>query len=648
MAEYNALIQRGALPLSSFIIKRTVPGKIVQNKIIYARKKTTYRRLAPKKGVTYFGYKQTKYLNGIIKPRDKGVTYCGYKQTKYINGVIKPRTYQTCLLKEAALGYFDIDVKQRYIYLDQRADIYLKPKNETAPFKYSVWLNDKQIIPAEDTYTSMPINFSFTSEDLEDGYNNVVIKFSFETQAPLDAFLSIIKEPFKRNSINREIFRYFQSNYTINNLKNSFNNKYDLLVGSADNGFIETTELTSIPVHKYLGIQNIVSESDKCLYLISFDKRHTWYGIDKKTGTFMLCSPKDILTYGINTGDLPAITRAQWSSVFEPDFIDFYIYLPAASAYFKSLTVNMIPNYKPEVKNAQLSLAATHKDNLFLSATIKDLEGDQAYYSIFVNGAEYIPLTQNGNSEYDIEVEIPHTELKLGTNSIEIFVSDLAEKGIAWSGYVTKESKPAEIIGTIDYNNLKAIVNDTDGDNVKYRILVNNKVRQEWSNFIPVPFDIKYRINREDIKIGYANTVTVELTDDLGQPSAVDFDFIGQNFGLIFLDDNMQPYVDHLGNTVGTFSTGYTSTGEETKKQLFILNNTNTKVHNIKVWIQEGDNNEITTLLSEDNSLYVNKLDNGNKLEVGEVYGIWVKTSASLNAIEKEDYAIFVSGDVDE
>lgn len=135
------------------------------------------------------------------------------------------------------------------------------------------------------------------------------------------------------------------------------------------------------------------------------------------------------------------------------------------------------------------------------------------------------------SSEYDIAVQIPNDKLIVGTNAIAIQTYDGIRYSDPYTTYLTKtDTKPA-VSGVLDKLNLTAVLSDPDvGDTLSYRISLNSAVKIDWTEYMAAPFNLTYTTEQRDIILGKQNTLTIEVRDNLGQITSVDFDFVEQNY----------------------------------------------------------------------------------------------------------------------
>lgn len=51
---------------------------------------------------------------------------------------------------------------------------------------------------------------------------------------------------------------------------------------------------------------------------------------------------------------------------------------------------------------------------------------------------------------------------------------------------------------------LTGSIGDADSDTIKYRILLNSIIKEDWSQLIPSPANIRYVMKQRNIVIGYS------------------------------------------------------------------------------------------------------------------------------------------------
>lgn len=242
-------------------------------------------------------------------------------------------------------------------------------------------------------------------------------------------------------------------------------------------------------------------------------------------------------------------------------------------AYLKSITVLLPPNQSPAVTNIQLAPDTVHTENTILTAYIADAEGDPAYYRVLVNGEPLSDYATDG-TEFDIDVAIPNELLIIGTSAIEIQTWDENTYSTPYTIYITKTNTLPTIYGVLDKMNFTATVNDADGDKVRYRILMNGVLVQDWSSYESQPVNLAYTMKKANIVIDHQNTLTLEVQDSLGETTSVDFDFVGQYYGLLFKDVDGVLLSDDEGNVLKQLDFGVIMAGANSEPQKIVVSNT--------------------------------------------------------------------------
>lgn len=197
-----------------------------------------------------------------------------------------------------------------------------------------------------------------------------------------------------------------------------------------------------------------------------------------------------------------------------------------AIAYCGGIRVTLSANLPPTIKDVSLSPSIVHKETSLLAGSITDSEGDTVQYKVTVNGNPVVPWTSFVQTPVEISVPISYTTETVGTNTVRIEAYD-GDKYATYDTYITQTNNNPYIAGILNGLYLSATAGDVDNDTIKYRILFNGIVKADWTNFMPSPVSLNYKINRREVKLGQQNSLVVEAMDDLGSTGSCTFDFIG-------------------------------------------------------------------------------------------------------------------------
>lgn len=263
----------------------------------------------------------------------------------------------------------------------------------------------------------------------------------------------------------------------------------------------------------------------------------------------------------------PNVSSSSYAVMFKSE-----IYATKKIAYLKSITVILPENYPPAITDIHITPDTTHNQDVVLTATITDAEGDEAFYRILVNGEPLTAYASNGSS-YPIAETIPSDRLIVGTNAIDIQTKDEGQEGTPYTVYVTRTNALPAVVGVLNRLDFTATIMDADGDFVRYRVKVNGEPRTEWTAYAIPPINVAYTLHKLDILVGYQNTLTLEVQDSLGEVAVTDFDFVGQYYGLLF-EDQDGPFADDKGNVLRYLDFGVMIAGANSSPQAIKLSNT--------------------------------------------------------------------------
>jgi hypothetical protein len=243
-------------------------------------------------------------------------------------------------------------------------------------------------------------------------------------------------------------------------------------------------------------------------------------------------------------------------------------------AYLGSINVTLPANLPPVITNVSLTPSTLHSGNAVLAATIADPEEDDFRYRVTINDTDIIPYTNLTSGTTTFETIVLANSCSVGTNVITIEATDGDKISTPYTTYLTRTNFNPNITGVLTGKYLNAVIGDQDGDQIKYRILVNDIVEQGWSSLMDSPIVVNYIIPREKIIVGLQNEVMIEAIDSLGGAGNCDFDFVGQYYGLMFSDEIGNYYSDDVGNTLKTLDLGSFLIGRSSNIQAIVIKNT--------------------------------------------------------------------------
>jgi len=353
--------------------------------------------------------------------------------------------------------------------------------------------------------------------------------------------------------------------------------------------------------------------------------------------------PSEMGTKGMPLSWVNALTTSELSEIFQPTQLDIASYFSASDqGYINSISVTLPPNHPPVITNPQITLT-THNDDVTLTAHIKDAEGDDAYYRVLINGEVYLGYTTNG-PEYNITQVIPASNFVIGTNAIEIESYD-GDKTSNYTTYVTRINGNPAITGILTGDYLNATVGDPEGDLIKYRILVNGEVRRDWTEFMEAPTAIEYRISTQDVIFNAQNNIAIEAQDNMGGIGNCVFDFVGQYYNIMFMDEYGDYYSDDKGQMLKALDLGSFLIRQSSEvKPVIIKNTTGILLKDIVISSDPNENTIIELSLTKEEFDKLNSITLPVMLGNGDTYTIYIKARADKEqAIGKNALKLYVA-----
>jgi hypothetical protein len=258
-------------------------------------------------------------------------------------------------------------------------------------------------------------------------------------------------------------------------------------------------------------------------------------------------------------------------------------------------TMNKV-NATPTVV-AQLSAKVIHGQDIKLNTTFNDANtDDRVQYRVLLNNVQRFPssgFSALENVPATLSIVFSNSELNVGTNTVRVeFKDDWGAAG-TWTETITKLNAVPTLTGNMSGLTLNATINDTDGDDVRYRILINGIQVFPESNYttlLNVPLEIKYTLSSHQVNIGSTNLIRVEYVDSIGSVGAWEKPFIADFAGLMFCDEAETYYSTDLGEILkyldfGTIVAGQTSTAE----RVWLKNTLGYPVEEIQLWNTQGE-----------------------------------------------------------
>ncbi len=315
-------------------------------------------------------------------------------------------------------------------------------------------------------------------------------------------------------------------------------------------------------------------------------------------------------------------------------------------AYLRSISVTLPPNQPPVIQNIALSPSTVHAGGATLTGLIIDKEEDDIQYRISINNQEdLIPWNQLSSSPKEINTIIPVELSPVGTNAITIEASDGDKIATPTTVYLTRTNDNPTITGVLTGDYLQAAIGDPEGDAVKYRILVNGEVRQDWTEFMQPPAIVNYRVSAQDVIINEQNSVIIEVQDNMGGIGNCVFDFVGQYYNIMFMDEYGDYYSDDKGQMLKALDLGSFLIRQSSEVKPVIIKNT-TGVLLKDIVISSDPNNDTVIELS----LTREGFDRRNSITLpvilgnGDTYTIYIKARTDKEqAIGKNALKLYVT-----
>jgi hypothetical protein len=265
------------------------------------------------------------------------------------------------------------------------------------------------------------------------------------------------------------------------------------------------------------------------------------------------------------------------------------------------ITSRFADNQPPIVQNMSLSLSSIHDEETFLSAKMIDSEGDRIEYRVMIKKANSFDFEQaipaSGWIEVTNNTDITHALNKdyfeLGTNNIKIQTRD--HRGAVKDSQVLDlqfiNSAPIQVSYICTDFNLQALINDENGDDVAYRILINGVQKfptEGYTAFEPTPRLIDYSWDSSDLIFGLNNEIILEVIDPFKGVLQLKSNVIGTYKGLLFKDEYGNYYSTDKAEILKYIDLGQHTAGSlTTPKRVILENHTGESIGNVKIKVSD-------------------------------------------------------------
>ena len=277
--------------------------------------------------------------------------------------------------------------------------------------------------------------------------------------------------------------------------------------------------------------------------------------------TWLKCLPGEVKTKGMNAAQLAAISATQYADIFKQGNLNLIVYIPNGGN-FTNFNVTFPLNSAPTIEDFIPSHNEFHSEDIDLRFTIKDPEGTKCRYKLYINGNLYPDINAGWTDVTDTDgiVTIKGIDNLLfnmvpGSNNIKIVAIDEDDIQAEQTFSLNKKDELPSLVGSFDEDTYTFTITDADPpDKVKYTAwLINDKhpdpgIEIGTAEYMNNPSKGNViNIPPAYIDIGKTNNLKIKLTDNVGGISEFTESFIGDYFGLMFMDSTG----DYLSTDIG-------------------------------------------------------------------------------------------------
>ncbi|KLU54825.1 hypothetical protein EL84_22125 [Paenibacillus sp. VT-400] len=314
-----------------------------------------------------------------------------------------------------------------------------------------------------------------------------------------------------------------------------------------------------------------------------------------------------------------------------------------------------VTNNEPIVVTS-VSRSTTHVDNVIFEAYVKDEPTDLMTYRVLLNDIVVNDWTVSGyNSPLTVRRSFRADQLNIGSNTITIEVKDNYKTNtevVSGTSTVTKVNTKPELTVDMKGNTLNILMQDADGDMVRFRVLLNGEQvipESGYSAPFPSPLAVTYTLPKKKTITNQINTVRVEVIDSAGDISEWSSTGVLGYSGLMFKDASSNFYTTDFGVLLKYLDVGVLYAREQSGIfEVFVENTLGYPVKNVEIKALQGDlhptNEKVEVSLSnapfapESGLLYPDTYVTGDTLK------FYVRLTMNDDAVGGGNFKIKVTG----
>jgi hypothetical protein len=290
----------------------------------------------------------------------------------------------------------------------------------------------------------------------------------------------------------------------------------------------------------------------------------------------------EIGTKGMSQATLQALTSAQFADVFTKGSANYAVYIPSGSS-FTSITFNLPANSAPVVKNFEASPSSVHSENTSIKFDVYDLENQKMFYKVTLNDTPIVKDFTSTNG-FVSGIEFKNSDLKIGNNTVTIETQDEAGATQKYTYTIIKKDELPNSISTLLDNKYTMNISDGDMDLVTLKATLNGEVIDTITEGIKAPFTHVVTWDKHKVKINEKNVLTVVLTDNVGGSTTITEEFVGDYYGLMFMDTAGKFLTNDIGELIKYLDFGTVTAGRDSVPfQVIAYNHTVAALQNVSI-----------------------------------------------------------------
>jgi hypothetical protein len=338
------------------------------------------------------------------------------------------------------------------------------------------------------------------------------------------------------------------------------------------------------------------------------------------------------------------------ASIFNVGTNNIEIWLEGESSEIVDLYNVVRTNTAPSVMQVSNN-SPVHKEQAKLQFKVIDPESDFTQFRIVLNDIEeLVSWSILGDYTNPRDLIISNKKLKIGDNSVKFMLKDSLGGTTTTEFTVRKKNeKPTVDINFLEGYLLRFTVNDPEGDDVAFRVLIDGQEQMGFADYFSVPYQVEVSLDPELVTRDTNNYVTVEVKDDGDATNSAMLGKVFGHKGLVFCDVNETLYSDDVGYILKVVDHDVVVAGTPSPWiEVWVKNNMGYDMKFVKLTVNQGAldpvHEKVELAHPTTSDLPAQEITLG-RINAGQKKSFFIRVNADRQAITGGRFFVYCTGD---